>query len=435
MGKTPLKERFFLKISIDWEESIRTIKMSTDSRQLMKLYEGESFANYVQKIKTAITEHINSETESYILEVNPDDYVLHLVDKFSINTPEIHTDNKYIDKVEREISSSTSSSHKRVRYEFIVYHLPFTGAIHILSLRPNPTLVVDVEIIVDFKQQCILIEILNTRNDIKQIQREYNQSIKYILSNYPGLRSSCESFNHELPQLVKNILETKRQQILKSNDLLHSLGIPIKKKDHVPETFSIPRPKLRQKISIRPNVLDNNFKPEPSLDDKSYYEILKIINDVGKNFERLPSTYKGKNEETLRDHILLILDPNFEYGSASGETFNKIGKTDICIRYDSNVVFIAECKYWKGEKVFLNTISQLLGYLTWRNSKVAVINFVQNREFSDVLDKAESLAKTHPNFLKELNRSDETWFNYKFHLDGDRNRIIDLAVLCFHLPN
>ena len=81
--------------------------------------------------------------------------------------------------------------------------------------------------------------------------------------------------------------------------------------------------------------------------------------------------------------------------------------------------FVAECKYWKGEKTYLKTIDQLLGYLTWRNSKVAVINFVQNNEFSDVLEKTKTSTKTHPNFLKELNSNDETWFNYKFYLNGD----------------
>ncbi|MGF7232623.1 hypothetical protein, partial [Arachidicoccus sp.] len=222
--------------------------------------------------------------------------------------------------------------------------------------------------------------------------------------------------------------------ILRKNNLLSSLGVPIKKKNGIAETFSVPNPKLKEKIIVKPIVYEKDFKPEPALDDNNYQKILKIINDVGKNFERLPSTYKGKSEEDIRDHILLILDPNFELGSAGGETFNKIGKTDISLRYDSSVVFVAECKYWKGEKVFLKTIDQLLGYLTWRNSKVSVINFVQNAEFTDVLEKVKLSIKKHPNYLKELRQSDETWFNYKFHLTGDRNRELDLAVISFHLP-
>jgi hypothetical protein len=286
----------------------------------------------------------------------------------------------------------------------------------------------------DTSQKCLLIEVIDFYNDPEKIKSQYNQELNDLLSNYGNIKGNCSVFNTGLENFIKQCIEFRRQQVLQKNSLLSSLGVPIKKKVGVAETFSVPNPKLKEKIIVKPIVFDKDFKPEPALDDDNFRKILKIINDVGKNFERLPSTYKGKTEEDVRDHILLVLDPNFELGSAGGETFNKIGKTDISLRYDSSVVFVAECKYWKGEKVFLKTIDQLLSYLTWRNSKVAVINFVQNAEFTDVLQKISASAKTHPNYLKELKQNEETWFNYKFHLNGDRNRELDLAVISFHLP-
>jgi len=92
----------------------------------------------------------------------------------------------------------------------------------------------------------------------------------------------------------------------------------------------------------------------------------------------MPSTYSNKGEEDLRDHILLVLEPRFQ-GSATGETFNKTGKTDILLRFEGKNVFIAECKFWNGIKLFFETISQLLAYLTWRDSKAAVIIFVKTK--------------------------------------------------------
>lgn len=177
------------------------------------------------------------------------------------------------------------------------------------------------------------------------------------------------------------------------------------------------------------------FKPEPTLDRTNYYKILSLINDIGKNFERLPAVFNRKEEEDLRDHILFVIDPNFEMASASGETFNKTGKTDIQIRYDSSVVFIAECKFWTGEKNYLKTIDQLLNYLTWRDSKTAVIIFSKKKDFTNVLNKIKKSTPKHPNFLKEKNQQSETWFNYKFHINGDRNREIDLAILAFNIPD
>lgn len=56
-------------------------------------------------------------------------------------------------------------------------------------------------------------------------------------------------------------------------------------------------------------------------------------------FERLPSTYAGKDEETLRDHLILNLEPRFQIGT-TGETFNKSGKTDILMRHEGKNIFV-----------------------------------------------------------------------------------------------
>lgn len=118
----------------------------------------------------------------------------------------------------------------------------------------------------------------------------------------------------------------------------------------------------------------------------------------------------------------------------TGETFNKTGKTDILLRHEGNNVFIGECKFWRGSKSFLSTISQLLGYLTWRDSKAAVIMFVPNKEFTSVVESAKSCVSEHGNFLRLLSENNETWLNYEFHLDGDRNRVVKVAVMLYHTP-
>ena len=103
-----------------------------------------------------------------------------------------------------------------------------------------------------------------------------------------------------------------------------------------------------------------------------YSKILACIHSIGKMFERLPSTYAGKDEEALRDHILVSLQ-SIVSGSATGETFNKRGKTDILVRSVDKNEFVGECKFWHGQAGFLETISQLLNYLSWRDNKTAVI--------------------------------------------------------------
>jgi hypothetical protein len=201
----------------------------------------------------------------------------------------------------------------------------------------------------------------------------------------------------------------------------------------VPTTFSVPvNPPKKIQVAI-PTVAIKPFSPEPTMNMQTYTEILQTIHDVGKQFERMPSTYSGKDEESLRDHILLMLEPRFE-GSATGETFNKTGKTDILLRHEGSNIFVGECKFWTGKKGFLETIDQILKYLTWRDSKTAVIMFVRNKEISPVLETVHTEISQHPchdSFIKQV---DGSWSEYNFHLPDDPSRSVKLAVLIFHIP-
>ena len=98
------------------------------------------------------------------------------------------------------------------------------------------------------------------------------------------------------------------------------------------------------------------------------------------------------------------------------------------------MIFIAECKFWSGEKGYLKTISQLLNYLTWRDTKASVVMFVRQKDFTTILEKVETSTNQHENYLGFVNKSDENWFNYRFHINGDKNRELKLAVQLYHLP-
>lgn len=407
----------------------------------MKLYSGNSFELFSGEHKNKIRHEIESQSENYILNVNLDDYVNFLFQKERLDVPELRLGEIFVDSSEREIPGSRfpldfliSDKSRKIKKRVIIYHIPYQGDIKLLQLRPNPFVLMTYEVEIDHVQRCMLIEVIDFYNDPVRIKQSFELELNYLTKNYENVRRNCNDFNEYLKGYLRSVVEERKKYVLEKSDLLAALGVPIKQREGVSNTFSVPNPKLKERIVVKPIVQEGAIKPEPALDEENYRRILKIINDVGKNFERMPSTYKGKSEEDIRDHILLVVDPNFELGSAGGETFNKSGKTDISLRYDSSVVFVAECKYWRGEKVLLKTIDQLLNYLTWRNSKVAIVNFVQNVEFSDVMSKVKSTVVKHSNFLSESPNSDRTWFNYKFHLNGDRSRELDLAVISFHLP-
>lgn len=286
----------------------------------------------------------------------------------------------------------------------------------------------------EIKHSQLTLEYLTFTDSPDEIKRHFDSAIGQIKKMYGYLKSDIESYNMGTREIIKQEYDTRKSQLLKRNQLLASIGFPLKEKKESSKTFSIPPPKLRESIKIKPIVSEKGYKPEPTMDDETYNKILKIIDDSGKNFERMPSLYANKYEEDLRDHILFVLDPHFENGSASGETFNKRGKTDIQIRHDSSVIFIAECKFWKGEKAYLETINQLLRYLTWRDTKTSIIIFVRQKNITQIIQKIKESTPNHPNYKRLVTHSVSNWINYLFHINDDLNRDIKLAVQIFHIP-
>ena len=396
----------------------------------------DKFASALESIKRIV----ESETEDYILNVNETEYINHLAEQYSMNIPEIMFDDVYADSYEDDIPAEyfPMSFHvyegKKYKKEVIQFIIPVNGDTDLLSNRPASSISLGGGGNFHVKRNTIVAEFINFCNDPKKIKQDYENEVKGIHRNYGTLKNDIINFNNSLPSNIQSLLSQRKQKLLSKNSLMSALGVPLKKKDDISSTFSVPQPKFKEKLSIKPSVVEKGFKPEPTLDDNNYRHILKLINDVSKNFERMPSVYKGKEEENLRDHILMTLDPNFELGSASGETFNKSGKTDIQLRYDSSVIFIAECKFWSGEKGYLKTISQLLNYLTWRDTKASIVMFVRQKDFTSILEKVETSTKEHENYLGFVDKTDENWFNYRFHINGDKNRELKLAVQLYHLP-
>lgn len=396
-------------------------------------------SDYIDSLFNEIRELIYSHKEDYILSVNEEDFVNYIKSKYTIECPEIKIDKAYIENDEKKVVENSLYKNGKIESKCLIirYCIPIVGDYKLLQYQPNfASFSTGEPSRVFWSSDCLYAEFNNYYNDPQSIRGLINDFNERLLSNLEKLLNQLEdSYTTKLEEFIINVFQDYKQQIKKKNEFVEAIGIPLRSNINVSTTFSVPSPKMREKIQVtHPPLNDTAFKPEPVLDKTNYQKILSLINDAGKNFERMPSVYLGKHEEDLRDHILFVLDPNFEMGNASGETFNKKGKTDIQLRYNSSVVFIAECKFWTGEKNYLKTIDQLLNYLTWRDSKAAIIVFSKNKEFTNVLSSIKEFTPRHSNFLREEMSQSETWFNYKIHINGDRNRQVNLAVLAFHIP-
>ena len=398
----------------------------------------------IENQKKSIVKAINNESNDYILNVNEEEYIKHMVSKFEIHPLQIHKDRLTLETYEADLPAEDFSinryqiddfheSQQYYRKDIIKYYLPFTGEPWLLRVRPATHYVSPPTIFVEDDSICF--EIINFDFTAEEIKNKESSVIEMLETSNNRLTAELSRFNATIADLVATAFNERKKHLLEKDSLIASLKVPIRKTSDTKETFSVPA--KRTKIihaTPKPVVTEKGYKPEPTLDDSIYIQILSVIRDVGKQFERLPSTYQQKKEEDLRDHILLILEPNFE-GAATGETFNKSGKTDILLRHEGKNIFIAELKYWTGEKSYLNTITQLLTYLTWRDSKTAVVVFVKNKNFSSVLDTVKKVTPNHTNYLGFVAEPEEGWCRYRFHINEDKNREVQLSVMLFHIPS
>lgn len=173
--------------------------------------------------------------------------------------------------------------------------------------------------------------------------------------------------------------------------------------------------------------------PVPYLGDADYEEVLRSLVHQRNALERSPLLVADMNEERVRDVLLVGLNAAFE-GRAAGEVFNGTGKTDLLVREADRNIFIGECKFWRGPKTITDTLDQLLSYLTWRDTKAALLLFIRGQNKTDVIEKALARFKEHPGFRAAVGGDiDGERYNFRFAAAGDPQQSVRLAFLPFLL--
>ncbi len=245
-------------------------------------------------------------------------------------------------------------------------------------------------------------------------------------------RETFKGFNDTLASSAGTAITQRREKLLANQSLVAGLGIALKRRPGTATTYTAPEVK-RKIVPKLPPATAGAFKPEPILEEAEYQHILDVIEGMVKVMERSPKAFHDIDEEGHRTHFLVQLNGHYE-GQATGETFNYQGKTDILIRSGNRNIFIAECKFWNGPAKLTETVDQLLGYLSWRDSKAAILLFNRNKDFSKVLAAIPQTVKTHPNFQKDEGKRVDTGFRYAFRNKDDAAKILHVTVMAFDIP-
>ena len=394
-------------------------------------------STFLEDRKYQALREIQLQDANYILNVNPSDFCKYIVEKYSLESIVLLETKITVDQT--EVSIDVRNDPNRLLFDRsrpfyvtgtrVTYFIPFEGNHNLFRYQASTYSLNPPEGIVN--GQILELSFDGVNITPEQIKKDFDRRLADIKSSLGWVSNDVRHFNEQLLHLIEEQIKNRRQKLLRDKGLVAELGFPMKQREDVPTTYAVPE--IKRKIIPKPVASTEPFKPEPTLTIEDYDHILTVINNMTLVMERSPKAFQSMQEEDIRNHFLVQLNGQYE-GQATGETFNYDGKTDILIRNQGRNIFIAECKFWKGAEALSETINQILNYLSWRDTKTAILLFNRNKNLSAVLAQIPNIVKSHPNFKSQTEFKSETGFRFVLHHKNDKNRDLLLTIIAFDVP-
>lgn len=396
------------------------------------------FHDFEPSYLESIRKEIDFASKEYILSIDENEYTNYLITKYFLDPLTIHQETESID-LPRKKKVIVTDKHFLRTYEQEVYEFKvkysFSGSPILFHVRPNPWTIKTYEINIDENLNIVSFEFIVYNTDREEFERTKKESYSSAFANLVNINANITGINNQIRPLVLEYFSKKKQSFIDENNFFIAINAninpntktifsapTIKKKD-------IPRPEKQKSIEV---------SNEPIMSQEMYLDVIKVMFEAGKSMERKPTLFLDKDELALRDQFLFILETRYEGISATGETFNKFGKTDILLKYaaDGSNLFVGECKFWHGASELHKAINQLFDlYLTWRDSKAAIILFVTNKDFTKTLQIVESELKKHEYFQEFKGKKGDSSFSFLFRMPHDAKKIVYLEVMLFNFYN
>lgn len=413
------------------------------SRENLLFYEGDMDAT-LRAHQGSITSRIDSIPRDQFLNTSIEELTQHVLSTLLIEPLTLYEDRAEMEQ--RETKIDVSGWRDRNPFQDrgpifvagieVVVTIPYSGDQSLWKLRPNSWQSVfpraDVRGPGRDKVGQLQITLSQPADEApERFKARLDEALKSIRFYVDAQRKQIEQFNAGLTGPISAAVTARRERLKKNEGINDLLGIPLKQREGTPQVEPI---KLtRTLVRPLPPPPKTGYQPEPGITDEDYKHILSVIRHEGRTFEATPKTYAVHDEEELRDILLAHLNGHYQ-GAAAGEAFRRNGKTDIRIEDQNRAAFVAECKVWRGQKELSAAIDQLLGYLTWRDCKAALIIFnKKNAKFTELLDRIPESLQAHEKFRQVLSKGHDGEWEFLMTSREDEARQVRVRVFVFNI--
>lgn len=388
-----------------------------------------------------LVSEVDAAPEDHVLQADEEEWARALAERYSVEAPELLADDAWMDPP-KDVQVDVSWDHFNraimdpsqpayVPGHRTVVHIPFTGDKSVFSLQASTRSLSPPRADVANGELRLVVEYPS--DSPKDIKAETAGLVAQVNQGLVWARADIDQYNRGLEGKARAAIQNRRQRVERHREHLATTGLPVgppgeRSKTYIAEALvRRPAPVLARTPSSQP------IKLEPVLADKVFEHILEVIRLKAVGIERSPKTYAGMDEEALRTDLLDALNTHYR-GQGTAEAFNVNGKTDILVRHEGNNLFIGECKFWSGAKGFVETIDQLYGYTAWRDTKLAVIMFVRERDLTTIIERGREALDRHDQFVSWGEAANETELRAVVSWPGDERRHADLNVFFVPTP-
>jgi hypothetical protein len=404
------------------------------------LFAGRELSARLKAAENEMKEEVQGIEAAQFLNTNVGELVEHLTNKHGFDPPRLLTDRIYVDDpaeagvdVSQEWDRAiTDRSHPfYVQGTTFTYHIPFEGDGELLLLTPQTYTTVwpDGKVTTDNE----IVWSFTAASPQANPNAAFTANLERIEQYLGFVRQQVDPWVAAFPGVVRTAVEARRQRLIFDRERAAQLGYPIRRRENAPQTYQVPLNRKKAVLPPEASVMPAGSELEPAMAMEIYEDVLRIMSGMVEVIARSPDTFRTLSEEALRDHFLVQLNNQYE-GGATGETFNGAGKTDIFLRVKGKAIFIAECKFWHGAQAFLAAIDQLLSYLSWHDTKAAVVLFHRGRNLTSVLEKIRETVIRHPAYVSDLPFESAIGYRALLKHPADEARQVTLTVLAFQVP-
>lgn len=392
------------------------------------MWDGPTFQSYYQQIDRIVRKQLDAEDPDYLLRVDFEEYLDFLVgesewepliwDESQMTIEPFSVKHQRTDEFRGQ---TYLVEDQRMRIRIPVTHHPQRS--DYFKFGPTTTWSAQREPAWAFEGDVLIHEVDASEESVQKGL----EAIQFWLGNR---NKDIEAGNKQLNERIRPVWEAKRKQLEErrggTEELLQKLNIPLHQKaDANNKPIEIKSRRLRT-VMEKPMATS---KAEPVLKREDVASLVDFIAQYTQQFEVAPKTYQKMSEEELRDLLVGMMNANYP-GSTTGETFNKLGKTDISLRVDSGHVLICECKFWSGAKAYGDAIDQLFNYLTWRQNYGVLLHFCKLKDMTTAISEAQRAITEHSSFVSDsLYSSSETRFTSKHSHPQDAGKLVEV----FHI--